>query len=113
MSDAAYVEQACHWAKRLTHTEARGPGDIENAWRRLECRYAIPWRVFWALRYRRPKELSVHIYNQLAAAYYAERDRQMMRLRHEIEITKTVAGDTHPHVAQAEAVVGEDDGYDE
>jgi hypothetical protein len=56
MSDAALLGEATGWAKRLTRAEARGPGDIENAWRRLEARYGIPWRSFWALRYRPPQK---------------------------------------------------------
>lgn len=86
MSDAVYVDQAAEWAKRLTHKEARGPGDMENAWQRLESRYGVPWRVFWALRYRKPSSVSAYIFNQLRAAYEAERDSQLRRIQHEKEI---------------------------
>jgi hypothetical protein len=54
MSDAAYVDEAADWARRLTQAEARGPGDIENAWRRLETRYGVSFHTWWALRYRKP-----------------------------------------------------------
>lgn len=108
MSDAAFVDQAASWAKRLTQNEARGPGDMENAWRRLECRYGVPWRAFWALRYRKPRELSVSIYQRLAAAYAAECERQMRLLRHELEITKAIAGTADAAVVAAEAVVRAD-----
>jgi hypothetical protein len=107
MSAAAIVDQAAGWARTLTQAEARGPGDMENAWRRLEARYGVPWRTFWALRYRRPRDLTVSIYQSLAAAYAAECERQMRRLRHEIATTKIIAGADHAAVRAAETLVGE------
>jgi hypothetical protein len=86
MSDAAYVDQAANWAKRLTLGEARGPGDMENAWQRLEARYGVPWRVFWALRYRKPSSVTAYIYQQLRNAYEAEREAQLRRIEHEKKI---------------------------
>jgi hypothetical protein len=106
MSDAAsFVEEAAGWAKRLTKAEARGPGDMVNAWRRLEAKYGVPWRAFWALRYRKPREVSASIHHRLAMAYRAECERQLRLLQHEIEITKAKAGARHPSVVSAEAVV--------
>lgn len=105
MSDAAFVDQAATWAKRLTQQEARGPGDIENAWRRLECKYGIPWRTFWSLRYRKPRELTASIFHRLAAAYSAECERQMRLLKHDIEITKAITGSDSAVVRAAEALV--------
>jgi hypothetical protein len=83
---------------------------MENAWRRLEARYGVPWRAFWSLRYRRPNEIAATIFLRLEAAYQAECERQMRRLKHEFEITKAKAGAVHPAVVAAAAVVGEDDG---
>lgn len=105
VTDAAVVDQAVTWAKRLTQAEARGPGDLENAWRRLEVRYGVPWRAFWSLRYRRPKEIAASIYLRLQAAYAAECERQMRRHQHEFEITKAKAGANHPAVVAAAALV--------
>jgi hypothetical protein len=110
VTDTAAVDQAAAWAKGLTHSEARGPGDMENAWRRLEVRYGVPWRAFWSLRYRRPNEIAASIYLRLQAAYEAECERQMRRHQHELEITRTKAGASHPAVVAAEALVGEGDG---
>lgn len=105
MSDTAYVDQAASWARWLTNREARGPGDMENAWRRLATRYGVDWRVFWALRYRKPRGIETSIYARLCAAYQAECERQMRKLRHELEITKQIAGPDHASVAAASAVV--------
>lgn len=102
-----YVDQAAEWAKALTRSETRGPGDQPNAWRRLEARYGIPEYAFWSLRYRKPKDVAVSLYMRLQAAYRAECERQQRRLMHEIEITKEIAGANHAAVRAAEALVGE------
>lgn len=106
MDEAVWVAEASELARRLTLSEARGPGDMENAWRRLEARYGVPWRAFWALRYRTPGAVTAGILNGLKSAWAAERERQMRRLQHELEITRTTAGTDHPAVVAAEAVVG-------
>lgn len=109
MSDAAYVVQAAEWARALTRNETRGPGDQNNAWRRLEARYGISANAFWALRYRQPKEIATSLFVRLQAAYQAECERQARRLQHEIEITKAITGPDHAAVVAAEALVSEDD----
>jgi hypothetical protein len=110
VTDVTTVDQAVSWARRLTHSESRGPGDMENAWRRLEAKYGIPWRSFWSLRYRRPNEIAASIYLRLQAAYEAECERVLRRTRHELTITKAKAGAAHAVVAAVEALVGENDG---
>lgn len=108
MSDP--VNNAALWAKELTRLEARGPGDLENAWRRLEARYGVPWRSFWSLRYRRPRDVGSAVYLALKQAYEAEIDRQMRRLNHELEITRATAGPSHAAVVAVEALVRAQDG---
>jgi hypothetical protein len=112
VTDVTAVDQAVSWAKRLTHSESRGPGDMENAWRRLEAKYGIPWRSFWSLRYRRPSEIAASIYLRLQAAYEAECERVLRRAQHELTLTKAKAGINHAVVAEAEALVGESDDED-
>lgn len=107
MTDATFVEEAAGWARKLTRGESRGPGDMENAWVRLENRYGVPASVFWALRYRRPKEIKTSLYFRLRAAYEAECARQMRRLQHEIETTEAITGPSHAAVRAASALVGE------
>lgn len=104
MTDA-FVGNARDWANELVRRESKGPGDYENAMRRLEARYGIPWQTFWRLRHRPPKDIFISIYVRLQAAYMAECERQMRLLKHEIEITKLIAGPSAPAVAAAEAVV--------
>lgn len=82
------IADAKGWANELVRRESRGPGDVENAMRRLEARYGIPWRTFWQLRYRAPKDVFCGVYLQLKAAYEAECARQERLLRHERSITE-------------------------
>ncbi len=105
MSDAAYVEQAAEWANALVIRESRGPGDTENAMRRLENRYGVPFGSLWSLRYRKPKSILVGLYVRLQFAYAAECDRQMRKMAHELEITKATAGFVHASVDAAQALV--------
>lgn len=104
----AAVVTARDWAAKLVQRESRGPGDTENAMRRLETRYGIPWRTLWSLRYRPPSDVFVSVYERLGAAYQAECERQERLLRHEIQITKAKAGPFHAAVLAAEAVAGEE-----
>ena len=105
-SEAVFVSEASQLARQLTRSEARGPGDMENAWRRLEARYGVPWRAFWALRYRTPNAVTAGILNGLRSAWAAERERQIRRLTHELECTRAATGHDHLAVVAAEAVVG-------
>lgn len=109
MTDAT-VDDAASWARWLTQRETRGPGDMPNAWRRLERRYGIPWRTFWKLRYRPPKQIATSLYFAMQDAWRAERDRQLRLLQHEIEITEAKTGPDHPAVVAAQALVDASDG---
>lgn len=103
------ASEAKAWARDLVRIETRCPGDTENAMRRLARRYEMPWRVFWTLRYRAPRDVMASVYLRLEAAYRAELERQERLLRNELQITRLKAGPGHPAVRAAEALVGEDD----
>lgn len=83
------VSEAKEWASHMVVREMRSPGDLENAMRRLEGRYGIPWRTFWNLRYRPPADILVGVWRQLHAAYEAECQRQERLLAHERHIAET------------------------
>ena len=106
---SAAASDARSWANDLILRESRGPGDTENAMRRLEHRYGIPWRTFWAFRYRPPPDVFVSVYDRLRAAYHAECERQTRLLKHEIEISKIIAGPDAPAVRAAEALLAENE----
>jgi hypothetical protein len=109
MSDAL-VSDAQGWAKWLILQESRGPGDTENAMRRVAARYGVDFRALWALRYRPPKRIFADIYFVLRAAHAAECERQLRRLRHDLELTKAAAGSHHASVRAAAALADPDGG---
>jgi hypothetical protein len=100
------VDVAKGWASDLIRREARGPGDLDNAMRRLEARYGVPYSTWWSLRYRPPKDMLVTVFDRLRDAYRAECERQIKRLEHDITITKAIAGADSAAVCAAEALVG-------
>jgi hypothetical protein len=102
----AYVEQAATWSKDLTRMKARGAGDIENAMRSLEREYGVDYSTLWSLRYRRDriKRIGVDFYMRLQAAYQAECERQVRKLKNEIAITAST------HTREATALVREIEG---
>ncbi|MBY0250178.1 MAG: hypothetical protein K2X54_02140 [Methylobacterium organophilum] len=89
----------------LLRFETRGPGDTANAMRRIATRAAVPFGKLWALRYRPPKEIASHILARIEAAHAAEKERQLRRLAHDVEITASIAGAAHPAVRAAEALL--------
>lgn len=112
MSDAAYLDQAASWSKDLTRMKSRGPGDTENAMRRVEREYGIEYGFLWSLRYRRErlKIISISAYESIRAAYREECSRQMRKLENEINKTEKIAGPDNAVVHAAKALVGENEG---
>lgn len=105
----AVVKEAAGWAEALLQRTYRGPGDtIEAASYRAEQKYGVPAQTFWALRYRRPKDILASIYRTLEAAYEAECGRQEAKLRHELEMAKALQGGANLQAAirEAEAALG-------
>jgi hypothetical protein len=91
--------------------KSRGPGDIENAMRLIEREYGIEYGFLWSLRYRRDrlKIISLSVYEGIRAAYRAECERQMRKLRHDIEITEKITGPDNSAVASARAALDKTD----
>jgi hypothetical protein len=110
MNSAALIDEARDYANKLVLRESRGPGDTENAMRRLESKYGLPFSALWSLRYRPPKRIFADIYFQLRAAYEVERERQLRQLQHELAITKAKAGAAASSVVAAQAVVDAEEG---
>ena len=109
MSDAAYLDQAAEWSKRLTRMRARGPGDIENAMRAIERDYGIDYWLLWRLRYRRAdlKNIKVSAYMRLKAGYQTERERQMRILQNENGQLEKITGPHNAVVVAVKGLVGE------
>lgn len=105
-SDVACGNDAKEWANKLILGESRGPGDMENAMRRLEARYGIPFSTLWALRYRPAKDPKASVYLRLQGAWADFRERQFKALQHDIETTAAIVGPDRHSVRAAQALVG-------
>lgn len=75
MRSAAFIDEASEWASVLVLRESRGPGDTENARRRVSDRLGVLYATLWGLQYRKPKTLEVSIYMRLRAAHEAFKAR--------------------------------------
>lgn len=115
MSDATItnsdelVTQASHWSKHLLARVYLGPGDtVEAAMYRAEQRYGVPAQAFWALRYRKPKDILASVYLKLKSAYEHECERQEAKLRYELEMAKALKGSEtlEAAISEAEAALG-------
>jgi transposase-like protein len=86
---------------------SRGPGDTENAMRSIAREYGVDYGTLWRLRYRRSsiKDIGVTVYMSLKAAYQAECERQLRKLKNEIANTEAVAGAASTVVDEAKALV--------
>lgn len=90
---AQMLTEARQWADELTGMEITGPRDLEDAWRRLETRYGIPYSTFWSLRYRADlKDIWASLHRMLQLAVEHERSRRAANLSHHEFINAAVSG---------------------
>jgi hypothetical protein len=88
---AQLLAEARAWADELTKMEIEGPFDLEDAWRRLETRYGIPFATFWSLRYRKElKDIWASLHRMLQLAVDAERTRRASQASHHEFIRQAV-----------------------
>lgn len=80
---SAFVEEAAEKARWIIRFEARGPGDLENAMRRIEQRYGVPYGALWSLRYRPPPDILTSVYMRICEAHAAEVERQRKLIEQE------------------------------
>ena len=106
MSDV-FVSNAREWANDLIRRESRGPGDFDNAMRRLEARYGIPATTFFRLRHGRIKEIYASTYVKIQSAYLAECERQTRILKQQAEIARA-KGIASPVLDEIETLVDDE-----
>lgn len=99
------VDQASYWADEMVKHEMRGPGDLTNALERVGRRSGVGYRLLWALRYRRPKDLTATAFLKLWSAWADMKENQMRALEHDIARTRAEAGNGHHYLDEAEAVL--------
>jgi hypothetical protein len=108
MTPTAIVDQARGWSRDIVNADVRGPGDLENAMRRAESRWGIPFAAMWALRYRPPKDVAASIYLRLRDAHAAMCEAQMRKFKDELDKTRRECGRDALLVRAAVAVAGQD-----
>jgi len=110
MSSAAFVDDAAAKCRDLANWEARGPGDLDNAMRRVEQKCGVDYWLQWALRYRKPKDIAIGAYFCIVNAHADQREKQMRRFEHERSITEAKGGLGSYLVRAADALAGKTDG---
>ncbi|WP_407529404.1 hypothetical protein [Methylobacterium oryzisoli] len=101
----AEAAQAAAWVSDMIRLESRGPGDTNNAMRRIARRYQIPFPALFSLRYRSPRRVWADIYAAVRAARDEELQKHIGRLQHDLEITRAIAGPNDSAVRAVEALV--------
>lgn len=101
------VEVASGYVNRMVLREARGPGDTEDAMRRVEARTGIGFSTLWSLRYRKPKSIDRDLFQRIRGAYLTLCERQLASLKHElsVEVAQGHADAFEDLVVEAEALV--------
>ena len=103
VTGAVYVDQARGFLDGLLRVESRGPGDVENALRRIATRERVSFSR-WALRYRPPKDVYASVLFALRVAYEAARENQLKALEAELA-AKKATGVAQDRLDEIEAVV--------
>lgn len=85
-----YLEQASEWADKLIKNETRRPGDYDNAMQRIARETGVPYRTLWALRYRKPKDVTASVYFALLEAYETFRLNRLERMKIDAEKTGSI-----------------------
>lgn len=80
------TDLAIDYARRMVEAEARGPGDLDNAMRRLETKTGVGYWTLWGLWNRRRKGVNADLFVRLQGAYYAVCERQLARFQHELAV---------------------------
>ena len=106
VGNVAYIETASDMAKSLVNRETRGPGDLDNAMRRVETKYGVPYATLWALRYRKPKDIMISAFMRITEAYEAQRLEQIRRFEHEKSITEIKGRVSSALVRAGDALAG-------
>lgn len=105
VTSAATVQEASKYAHSLVSLRSRGSGDKANAIDRVarECR--VSRGAIWSLLYRPPKRVWADVLQSLRDGYVAACEARLEELKHEIAITKALAGSDSRAVHEAEAMV--------
>lgn len=84
---------ASEYVRAMIHRESAGPGDYERAMKKIGDRYGIGFWTLDRLRKRQAKTVDTRVFARIKAAYLDLCERQVLRLRQELEIEKAILGD--------------------
>lgn len=87
------VESATDIVRTMVRRESRGPGDMDNAMRRIGAKYGLSFWSLWHLRKGRAKTVDASLFARIKGAYLDMCHRQAAGLLHEIEIEAAASGD--------------------
>lgn len=107
MNASACVEQASKWASGLVRSESRGPGDLDNAMRRIGRKHGISYAILWALRYRQPKDIPASVFFALRGAYAALCEDQARKFQDDFTLCEA-AGASPALLRSAATLAGAD-----
>lgn len=99
------VEAATDHVRIMVQRESCGPGDLENAMRRLEARYGLPFWSLWHLRKGKAKTVEASLLARIRAAYLDMCAKQAGSLLHEIQLDAAAHDDLADLEAEARALV--------
>jgi hypothetical protein len=95
------VEAATGYVRTMVQRESHGPGDLDNAMRRIEAKYGLPFWTIWHLRKGKAKTVEASMLARIRGAYLDMCQRQASNLLHEIEIEAAAGDDTDLDLAEA------------
>lgn len=87
------TDLATDYARRMVLREASGPGDVENAMRRIEAKTGVGYWTLWGLWNRRRKLVDRDLFLQLRNGYLAICERQLKALQLDLATETEVSGD--------------------
>ncbi|MFB0491977.1 hypothetical protein ABIE45_004563 [Methylobacterium sp. OAE515] len=105
MSTAEVVQSKARLSD-LLRWESRGPGDLDNAMRRLSRRHGVDYGTLWSLRYRTPKRIWADVYTAIADAYANEIERQRGKLDDAATAAEPLLGSDRASVRAARTLSG-------
>lgn len=74
------VDVATERVRTMVQRESHGPGDLDNAMRRLEAKYGLPFWSLWHLRKGKAKSCEVSLFARIEGAYFDMCRRQATSL---------------------------------
>jgi hypothetical protein len=100
------VDAATDYVRTMVQRESHGPGDLDNAMRRLEAKYGLPFWTLWHLRKGKAKTVEASLLARIRGAYLDMCQRQASNLLHEIKMEAAAGHDLDSDIAaELEAVL--------